>query len=60
MMNSFFRLLLVLFGFFAVYRYRYRIMNSLLGNSWIRKVAISTSMNIPFIRDRFINQAFRF
>lgn len=50
----------VLFGgIYAVYRYRYRIFNRVFGNPAVRRVAISTSMKIPFIRNKMIQTAFR-
>lgn len=41
------------------YRNRYKLMNIVLGNMWIRKWAVSAAMNIPGVRSRFIQSAFR-
>ncbi|MCA1031738.1 hypothetical protein LCL95_11950 [Bacillus timonensis] len=59
MQNAITRLFVIFAGLYTLYRYRYRIMNGVLGNPWIRKVLISTSMNIPYIRNKMIHQAFR-
>ncbi|MDF0727164.1 hypothetical protein PY093_10605 [Cytobacillus sp. S13-E01] len=60
MLNGLTRLLVMLGGFYAIYRYRYKIMNGILGNSMMRKTVVSLAMNIPFIRDKFMKQAFRY
>jgi len=43
----------------VVYRFRYKLMNMLLGNLLIRQLAVRISMGIPFIRRAFIQSAFR-
>ncbi|MFS0861556.1 hypothetical protein [Fredinandcohnia sp. 179-A 10B2 NHS] len=53
------RIALIFGGIYAVYRYRYRIFNKVFGNPVIRRFFISTSMSIPFIRNKLIHQAFR-
>lgn len=60
MLNGITRLFVLLGGVYAFYRYRYKIMNGLLGNPSIRKFFVSFAMNIPFLRDRFMRQAFRY
>lgn len=52
------RLIVLIAGSFAIYRYRYRIVNFVLGNPQLRRYFINLSMRIPFIRDRFVNRAF--
>ncbi|MCM3412629.1 MULTISPECIES: hypothetical protein [Metabacillus] len=52
------RLIMLAAGSFAVYRYRYRIVNFVLGQPQLRRYFINLSMRIPFIRDRFVNRAF--
>jgi len=59
MISSLTRLVLLIAGLYAFYRYRFKIMNNVLGNPWIRRVVVSTSMNIPFVRDRMMSQVFR-
>ncbi|WP_449536977.1 hypothetical protein [Ferdinandcohnia sp. Marseille-Q9671] len=53
------RMTILVGGIYAVYRYRYRIFNRVFGNPAIRRIFISTSMKIPFIRNKMMNQAFR-
>ncbi|MFS0822703.1 hypothetical protein [Bacillus sp. 1P02SD] len=53
------RIALLIGGIYAVYRYRYRIFNTVFGSPAVRRVFISSSMKIPFIRNRMIHQAFR-
>ncbi|WP_226667437.1 hypothetical protein [Metabacillus litoralis] len=52
------RLIMLAAGSFALYRYRYRIVNYVLGHPELRRFFIQLSMRIPFIRDRFVNRAF--
>lgn len=53
------RLLMVAFAIMLVFQRRYKLMNWMLGNEKIRQWAVATSMNIPFIRNAFIQSAFR-
>lgn len=53
------RIALILTGIYAIYRYRYKILNRLFGNPNIRKLFISSTMKIPFIRNRMMSQVFR-
>ncbi|MBT2574422.1 hypothetical protein J7E26_10715 [Bacillus sp. ISL-51] len=43
---------------FAVYQNRYRLMNSVLSKPRIRQSFIHFFLKIPFIRNKFIQQAF--
>ncbi|MEC5422250.1 hypothetical protein QGM71_01950 [Virgibacillus sp. C22-A2] len=40
------------------YRWRYRIMNTLLAIRYIRKIAVSLSMNMPALRHRILPNLF--
>ncbi|WP_042342248.1 hypothetical protein [Bacillus timonensis] len=53
------RMALLFGGIYAIYRYRYRIFNRIFGNAAIRRVFISTSMKVPFIRNKMIHTVFR-
>ncbi|MFC0269998.1 hypothetical protein ACFFIX_00805 [Metabacillus herbersteinensis] len=59
MMQSMNRLLFLIFGTLAIYRFRYKIVNLVLGQPEIRRYFIQLSMRIPFLRDRFVNRAFQ-
>jgi hypothetical protein len=52
------RLIMLAAGSFALYRYRYRIVNFVLGQPELRHFFIQLSMRVPFLRDRFVNRAF--
>lgn len=52
------RLLMLAAGSFALYRYRYHIVNFVLGQPQLRRYFINLSMRVPFVRDRFVNRAF--
>ncbi|WP_168733826.1 hypothetical protein [Metabacillus sediminilitoris] len=52
------RLIMLAAGIFAIYQYRYRIVNFVLGQPAIRRYFIQLSMRVPFLRERFINRAF--
>ena len=43
----------------AVYRNRYRIVNLLLSQYFIRRLIIRYSMQLPFLRDRFMQSTFK-
>ncbi|MEI5905851.1 hypothetical protein WAK64_02060 [Bacillus spongiae] len=43
----------------SIYKYRYKIANSLLGNAYIRRYAVNLSMKIPYLRSIFIQSTFK-
>ncbi|WP_042458387.1 hypothetical protein [Neobacillus dielmonensis] len=43
---------------FIVYRYRYRIINVLLGLSWIRRVAVGSMMRLPGVKQKLMGSVF--
>ncbi|WP_139313929.1 hypothetical protein [Alkalihalobacterium alkalinitrilicum] len=49
------RLSMIVIAYF-VYRFRYRILNVLLGQQWIRKSAVRLTMKIPGLRQKFMSQ----
>ncbi|WP_170289382.1 hypothetical protein [Metabacillus lacus] len=57
-MRTLLRLAIMLIAGAAIYKYRYRIVNYLLGQPEIRRTFISLSMRLPFIRDKFVQRAF--
>ncbi|MFV8826644.1 sodium:proton antiporter [Alkalihalobacterium sp. APHAB7] len=52
MISRLFMLIIVYF----VYRFRYRILNALLGQRWIRKSAVKWTMKIPGLRQKFMSE----
>ncbi|OIJ16092.1 hypothetical protein BKP35_03680 [Anaerobacillus arseniciselenatis] len=51
--NLLMTMLISLVSVFFIYQYRYRIVNTVLQTSWIRRLAISGVLQIPYLRDRF-------
>ncbi len=47
-------------SFYVVYKYRYRLVNVFLGKRWLRKLAVSIAMQIPFIRDKVLGSVLQF
>ncbi|TYR82414.1 hypothetical protein FZC66_02145 [Priestia megaterium] len=41
------------------YQMRYRFVNVFFGNSIIRKLVVHSLFNLPYVRDRLLNQVFR-
>ena len=50
--NPLMTLIVSFISMFFIYRYRYRLINFVLGTRWIRRLAVSYALRIPFIRDR--------
>ncbi|GAA0345699.1 hypothetical protein GCM10008967_40150 [Bacillus carboniphilus] len=42
-----------------LYNNRYKIMNVLLGQYFVRKLLIRYSMQIPFLREKFVQGTFK-
>lgn len=55
-MQNIFRLVLVVAGSMFLYRFRFRVINTVLGQPWIRRIAVSLAMELPFLRQRFMRQ----
>jgi hypothetical protein len=49
----------LLFIGYTVIKKRYRVLNSILRNPLVRRLAVRFAMQIPFIRQQFMGQAFR-
>ncbi|MBS3679576.1 hypothetical protein KGF86_05060 [Ornithinibacillus massiliensis] len=43
----------------VVYKWRYKIMNAMLAVSFLRKIAVSISMNLPSIRKNILPRFFK-
>lgn len=41
---------------FFIYQYRYRLMNRILGTQWIRRLAVTGVMQIPYLRERIFTR----
>lgn len=53
------RIFLIVVGTYAIYQSRYKILNYVLGISSIRRFVVAFGMDIPFVRDRFLQTVFR-
>ncbi|MCU9613877.1 hypothetical protein OEV98_09925 [Caldibacillus lycopersici] len=59
MLSRLFRVLLISAGIVMIYKYRFKLMNKVLGNEKLRAFAVQFSMKIPAIRNLFMQTAFR-
>lgn len=57
-MQNLSRYILLAIGSIALYSFRYKIINYVLGKPEIRRSFIHLSMRLPFLRERFIHRAF--
>ncbi|MDV2683183.1 sodium:proton antiporter [Alkalihalophilus lindianensis] len=55
MVNRLFSIATLILSFYFAYKYRYRVINAILGRRWLRKIGISIAMQIPMIRDRVLS-----
>jgi hypothetical protein len=55
MQNSLRLILFVVSGYF-LYRNRYRVMNKILEQPSLRRLAVAISMQMPFFRHRILRQ----
>jgi len=44
-------------GYF-IYKFRYRLLNYMLGSSWMRRIAIGSVMSIPGIKQKMMQSVF--
>ncbi|MGG3469998.1 hypothetical protein ABES02_21250 [Neobacillus pocheonensis] len=44
-------------GYFA-FRYRYRLINVLLGSSWMRRIAVGSFMSMPGVKQKMMQSVF--
>jgi hypothetical protein len=44
-------------GYFT-YRFRYRLLNTLIGTGWIRRLAVGSFMSIPGIKRKMMQSVF--
>ncbi|WP_160721685.1 hypothetical protein [Bacillus sp. USDA818B3_A] len=43
---------------YVVFRYRYKIINVLIGTGWMRRLAVGSIMSFPGIRQKLISSVF--
>lgn len=44
-------------GYFA-YRYRFRLLNTLIGTGWIRRIAVGSMMSLPGFKKKIMQAVF--
>jgi hypothetical protein len=44
-------------GYFA-YRYRFRLLNILIGTGWIRRIAVGSMMSLPGVKKKMMQAVF--
>ncbi|WP_199738062.1 hypothetical protein [Falsibacillus albus] len=58
MTNGLWKWIVTAIFFLVAYRFRYRMLNILLGNFFLRKFAVKFIMNIPGFRSKIIQSTF--
>lgn len=43
---------------YVLFRYRYRIINILIGTGWMRRLAVGSIMSVPGIRQKLMSSVF--
>ncbi|WP_096434663.1 hypothetical protein [Alteribacter populi] len=46
-------------GAFFLFRTRYRLLNAFLKRPWLRRLAVTSVLRIPAVRDRMMSQVLR-
>ncbi|WP_010096997.1 hypothetical protein [Ornithinibacillus scapharcae] len=46
-------------GISMIYKWRYKLMNAILAVSFLRRMAVSISMNMPSIRNKILPSIFK-
>jgi hypothetical protein len=44
-------------GYFG-YRYRYRLLNAIIGTGWLRRLAVNSFMSMPGVRGKMMQSVF--
>ncbi|MBM7660844.1 hypothetical protein JOC85_001616 [Bacillus mesophilus] len=58
MRNSILITTIILFAL-TLMKKRYKVLNSLLRNPLVRRLVVKFAMQLPFIREQFLRQAFK-
>ncbi|MCM3237006.1 hypothetical protein M3589_04615 [Heyndrickxia oleronia] len=58
-MKTLFKWLLSGVFIYSVFKYRYKLLNVVMGSYWLRKIAIRAVMSIPGVKSKFMESAFR-
>ncbi|GIN85481.1 hypothetical protein J6TS2_18670 [Heyndrickxia sporothermodurans] len=58
-MSSLFKWLVSGLVVYSIFKYRYKVLNFLLGSYWIRKMAVKMAMSIPGLQSKFMQSTFK-
>ena len=58
-MRVFFVLTTIVALITAIYKWRYKLMNAMLAVDFLRRIAVSVSMNLPSIRKNILPSIFK-
>ncbi|CAH0346996.1 hypothetical protein [Bacillus sp. CECT 9360] len=59
MLRSLFRFTMLGGAVYFGFRYRYRLLNSVLSNGFLRKALVTSSLNMPGVRKRMVEGMFK-
>ncbi|MEC2054282.1 hypothetical protein I6J18_20620 [Peribacillus psychrosaccharolyticus] len=57
-MKTIIRIIMIGTAIYYGYRYRYKLMNTVLSNPWLRKMLVSGSLSLPFMRNQMMHSVF--
>jgi hypothetical protein len=43
---------------YLAYRYRFRLLNTLIGTGWIRRIAVGSMMQLPGVKKKMMQAVF--
>jgi hypothetical protein len=43
---------------YCIYRFRYRLLNILVGTGWLRRIAVGSVMGLPGVRKKMMQAVF--
>jgi len=43
---------------YLVYRYKYRLLNVLIGTGWIRRLAVGLALRLPGVKNKLMQAVF--
>lgn len=58
-MQTLMRIALLTTGVYIIYRYRYRLFNTLFSSKLLRTMAVTAAMKLPGVRRKMMEQVFR-
>lgn len=59
MVQRFIVIVIIVYSTLTVVKYRYRILNALLRNRWLRRFSVALVLQIPLIREKLMGQILR-